>query len=58
MLEKPVFDCNDMGDFYDCGCKDDEKNGQSGQSKAEKTADAAVHESDDLTGSVEITKEP
>lgn len=19
-LEKPEFDCNDIGDFYDCGC--------------------------------------
>ncbi|PNY29924.1 Sulfhydryl oxidase [Tolypocladium capitatum] len=24
-LEKPVFDCNKIGDFYDCGCGDDEK---------------------------------
>ncbi|KAF9883988.1 hypothetical protein FE257_002429 [Aspergillus nanangensis] len=24
MLEKPEFDCNKIGDFYDCGCADDE----------------------------------
>ncbi|KAA8642079.1 hypothetical protein EYZ11_005624 [Aspergillus tanneri] len=23
MLEKPEFDCNKIGDFYDCGCADD-----------------------------------
>ncbi|KAF2968158.1 hypothetical protein GQX73_g5421 [Xylaria multiplex] len=24
-LEKPMFDCNKIGDFYDCGCGDDKK---------------------------------
>ncbi|KOS18738.1 FAD-linked sulfhydryl oxidase ERV2 [Escovopsis weberi] len=24
-LEKPSFDCNDIGDFYDCGCGDEKK---------------------------------
>ncbi|KAI0200391.1 ERV/ALR sulfhydryl oxidase domain-containing protein [Astrocystis sublimbata] len=24
-LEKPRFDCNNIGDFYDCGCGDDKK---------------------------------
>ncbi|KJZ73013.1 hypothetical protein HIM_07585 [Hirsutella minnesotensis 3608] len=24
-LKKPVFDCNNIGDFYDCGCGDDKK---------------------------------
>lgn len=23
--EKPIFDCSNIGDFYDCGCADDEK---------------------------------
>lgn len=22
-LKKPTFDCNKIGDFYDCGCADD-----------------------------------
>lgn len=24
-LEKDIFDCSKIGDFYDCGCADDEK---------------------------------
>ncbi|OTA97848.1 hypothetical protein M434DRAFT_391469 [Hypoxylon sp. CO27-5] len=24
-LKKPLFDCNNIGDFYDCGCGDDKK---------------------------------
>lgn len=24
-LGKEVFDCNKIGDFYDCGCGDDKK---------------------------------
>ncbi|GAP86897.2 putative FAD-linked sulfhydryl oxidase ALR [Rosellinia necatrix] len=24
-LEKPIFDCNNIGDFYDCGCGEDKK---------------------------------
>ncbi len=26
-LEKPPFDCNKIGDFYDCGCGDEDKKG-------------------------------
>jgi len=26
-LEKPLFDCGKIGDFYDCGCGDDKKKG-------------------------------
>ncbi|KAI5859627.1 ERV/ALR sulfhydryl oxidase domain-containing protein [Durotheca rogersii] len=26
-LKKPLFDCNNIGDFYDCGCGDDDKKG-------------------------------
>ncbi|KAI3329090.1 ERV/ALR sulfhydryl oxidase domain-containing protein [Xylariaceae sp. AK1471] len=29
-LEKPLFDCNNIGDFYDCGCGDDKKEGEKG----------------------------
>ena len=25
MLKKPIFDCNKIGDFYDCGCAKDEE---------------------------------
>lgn len=24
-LKKPLFDCNKIGDFYDCGCGDEKK---------------------------------
>ncbi|KAI1329166.1 ERV/ALR sulfhydryl oxidase domain-containing protein [Xylariaceae sp. FL0255] len=24
-LKKPMFDCNNIGDFYDCGCGDEDK---------------------------------
>lgn len=34
-LKKEIFDCNNIGDFYDCGCAEDEKDG-----KAEKKGDA------------------
>ena len=27
-LEKELFDCSNIGDFYDCGCADDEKKGK------------------------------
>jgi FAD-linked sulfhydryl oxidase len=34
-LEKPIFDCNDVGDFYDCGCGDEEgKEDNDGSSKS------------------------
>ncbi|KAJ6120453.1 hypothetical protein N7523_004733 [Penicillium sp. IBT 18751x] len=33
MLDKPEFDCNDLGSFYDCGCAGDEESGD------EKTKD-------------------
>lgn len=35
MLEKPEFDCNNLGEFYDCGCAGDEEEGEgdSGEGK-------------------------
>ncbi|KAJ1327438.1 FAD-linked sulfhydryl oxidase [Microdochium nivale] len=30
-LKKPEFDCNNIGDFYDCGCGDDKKKEESDQ---------------------------
>ncbi|KAF2405403.1 FAD-dependent thiol oxidase [Trichodelitschia bisporula] len=29
-LKKPQFDCSKIGDFYDCGCADDEKEKKKG----------------------------
>ena len=57
MLEKAVFDCNDLGDFYDCGCADDKTTGDTTQSKTGKKADGKVLESESLKLPVEITKE-
>lgn len=35
-LGKSIFDCSEIGDFYDCGCKDDEGKGVEGGSSGEK----------------------
>ncbi|KAL6694531.1 ERV/ALR sulfhydryl oxidase domain-containing protein [Trichoderma pleuroticola] len=38
-LKKPIFDCNNIGDFYDCGCGDeDKKKGKEGGKKEEAKA--------------------
>ncbi|CAJ2500857.1 Uu.00g037100.m01.CDS01 [Anthostomella pinea] len=39
-LEKPLFDCNNLGDFYDCGCGDEDNKGAAGGAGTD--ADAAV----------------
>ncbi|KAK4928362.1 hypothetical protein LTR28_011893, partial [Elasticomyces elasticus] len=30
-LDKPIFDCSNIGDFYDCGCAEDEGDGKTDQ---------------------------
>ncbi|KAI1761908.1 ERV/ALR sulfhydryl oxidase domain-containing protein [Hypoxylon sp. FL1150] len=37
-LKKPIFDCNNLGDFYDCGCGDEKKDSTEsmGELKLEK----------------------
>ncbi|KKY15043.1 putative fad dependent sulfhydryl oxidase erv2 [Phaeomoniella chlamydospora] len=45
---KPLFDCNNIGDFYDCGCADDE------ETKAPSDKAAKVGKKEE---SVEISKE-
>lgn len=42
MLEKPEFDCNNLGEFYDCGCSDDEDEGESGEIKSKDEHSAAT----------------
>ena len=37
-LHKPEFDCSKVGDFYDCGCADEEKK----EMKEEAGKDAEV----------------
>ncbi|PFH58717.1 hypothetical protein XA68_13315 [Ophiocordyceps unilateralis] len=36
-LEKPIFDCNNIGDFYDCGCAEDKKNDKKKEKKDKLT---------------------
>ncbi|KAL2009993.1 hypothetical protein VTN00DRAFT_5800 [Thermoascus crustaceus] len=66
MLHKPMFDCNKIGDFYDCGCADEDN--KTGGKKAGKKSDideasAKSTESGkdvnwDKMHAVEISKEP
>ncbi|KAL7793666.1 ERV/ALR sulfhydryl oxidase domain-containing protein [Trichoderma ceciliae] len=35
-LKKPIFDCNNIGDFYDCGCGDEEKKKKEEEEKEEE----------------------
>ncbi|KAK8055676.1 FAD-linked sulfhydryl oxidase ERV2 [Apiospora rasikravindrae] len=38
-LHKPLFDCNNIGDFYDCGCGDEDKDkGKEGKDKKKEGA--------------------
>ena len=32
-LNKEIFDCSNIGDFYDCGCAEDEDDATSGSQK-------------------------
>ena len=55
MLEKPLFDCSKLGEFYDCGCAEDEQDAErGGSSKGEHGDD--VRKDGNLP--VEISKEP
>lgn len=49
-LDKEIFDCNNIGDFYDCGCADDENEVGGKKSTSEG--------SDVLSNPVEIHAEP
>lgn len=40
-LEKEQFDCNNIGDFYDCGCGEEGKDGKDGK-EGEKKDDGSV----------------
>ncbi|XRM40404.1 hypothetical protein ABZX51_003726 [Aspergillus tubingensis] len=60
MLEKPIFDCNNIGDFYDCGCAEDEE-GEGGETSKDKKSQSAARDevdSDDAVSPVEISREP
>lgn len=62
MLEKPLFDCNNIGDFYDCGCGEDEdeakpKPKSSGGEEGHSTGSEAQSDGHDDKLPVEISKE-
>lgn len=54
LKKKPIFDCNNIGDFYDCGCADDEAADEKGSASGKKTAEKAIKAHD--SEPVEITK--
>jgi FAD-linked sulfhydryl oxidase len=68
MLKKPTFDCNALGDFYDCGCGDDDNDkSRTGKEEGEKRdresheqkkVDPSTNDGKDAFPLVEITKEP
>ncbi|GLA27669.1 hypothetical protein ACMYSQ_003157 [Aspergillus niger] len=60
MLEKPIFDCNNIGDFYDCGCAEDEEGEGAETLKDKKSQGAARDEVDSVEAIslVEISREP
>lgn len=39
-LKKKLFDCSKIGDFYDCGCADDEKGEKGGEKKKQTKGEA------------------
>lgn len=61
---KPIFDCNKIGDFYDCGCAEDEEEEKTSAEKPEmsrknreKLADNGRDLNLDHFKPVEISKE-
>lgn len=43
-LKKPIFDCNKIGDFYDCGCGEEGKDGEGKKDVKETSADGELKE--------------
>lgn len=59
MLEKPEFDCNNIGDFYDCGCtKDEEDEDEDLTTNKDLPSARREADSDDALPLVEINREP
>lgn len=53
MLDKPEFDCSNLGDFYDCGCSEDEDGKGKGRSASQSDGESVDHDGP----AVEISKE-
>jgi hypothetical protein len=60
MLDKPEFDCTNLGAFYDCGCAEDEEGEGEGKGDADHTSTRtdAKHDPAQDHLAVEISKEP
>jgi hypothetical protein len=64
MLKKPDFDCAKLGDFYDCGCADDEedesadRSGSESEVKAVSREDSVESVDSGNISPVEISREP
>ncbi|KKK14574.1 hypothetical protein ARAM_006315 [Aspergillus rambellii] len=64
MLNKPLFDCNKLGDFYDCGCADDDAEESSDRgndgpnAKSKATAHESTAEDEVKILPIEISREP
>lgn len=59
MLEKPEFDCTNLGAFYDCGCAEDEdEDGKTGASHFATTRTDGKSDPAHDHLAVEISKEP
>ena len=61
-LKKDIFDCNKIGDFYDCGCGDHDGPNESHASRIEdemkKSLESGEEPNQDPATPVEINDEP
>lgn len=58
MLDKPEFDCTNLGEFYDCGCGEDDEEGKGKEGTAASRSDAGKVATGQHDGpAVEISKE-
>lgn len=53
-LKKDLFDCSKIGDFYDCGCAEEEGEGKAGKEKKGKGAKKEDNRGDKLEGVCKI----
>ena len=54
---KPLFDCGNIGDFYDCGCEDDDVRGNTTRNSGDKTVNKGSFIGSDSSDEVEISVE-
>jgi hypothetical protein len=47
-LKKELFNCNNIGDFYDCGCGDEDKKKGAKVDGKEERADVSVEKEEGL----------